>query len=187
MTMLVSGNKNYGLASHLAERWPEAEFWSRSSNGKDLTSSVVQQEFAERSLDFSVYISCSSLQGFAQTSLLCRVAEQWEKTKKTGHIIVLGSIADHTTKGNLKNYALEKKALREYCRQMSLMAQSLENPAGFKICYLATGHLNTPRKMIRFGDSPHIEGRDVVSSIEWILSQPSHLFISELTLAPVLV
>lgn len=183
--MIVSGNKNYGLASKLAQKWPEAVFWSRSTNQKDLTLPSIQSEFAQQSLDYPIYISCSSLSGFSQTTLLEKVANLWIAHKKSGHIIAVGSVADTTTKGNAKTYAVEKKSLKLYCQQLSLMIQGLNDPPKFKVCYLSLGHLNTPQKIEKHGQVPHLEHTDVIRAIEWILQQPEPLFVSEMTMAAI--
>lgn len=185
---IVSGNENYGLASHLKKRWPKSEFWSRSTNNKDLSLHEVQQLFAIKSIEYSIYVSCSSLEKFAQINLLKEVVDTWREHNHAGHILVLGSAADATTKGNSKTYAVEKKALRAYCRQLCFMIQgdSPEKSLPFRISYISVGHLNTPKKRERHGDIPHLECEHVVQSLEWILTQPISINISELSIDPVI-
>ena len=48
--MLITGNKEYGLAKSIAKLYPDAKFLSRSS-GYNLGKQEVRQQVAEESLE----------------------------------------------------------------------------------------------------------------------------------------
>ncbi|MCJ8277260.1 MAG: hypothetical protein HRT44_01815, partial [Bdellovibrionales bacterium] len=118
--IMVSGNKNYGLANALSKIFPNADFYSRSTSETDLARYEVREEFAEKSLDYDIYISCSCLSQFRQTLLLEKVYKKWHENNKKGQIICLGSTADTPVKATGWVYPIEKKALRAYCKNLSM-------------------------------------------------------------------
>jgi short-subunit dehydrogenase len=180
MKVLIAGNPEYGLAQALSQKF-NAEFASRSHGNWDLSNSEKQKEFAQKSLNYDVVISVSCLWGFNQTNLVQEVATSWMKNKKAGHLIALGSSADTPVKGTTWVYPAEKKALRAYCRQVSQMVSSNDD-VKFKMTYLSPGNMHTPKQDEKIPDAPKLECHDVVSVIEWLLTQPQYVNISELCL-----
>jgi hypothetical protein len=181
--ILVSGNPSYGLAASLNHRFPEAEFASRSS-GYDLTTDTDRHRFAERSLNFDVYISCSSLHSFAQTLLLKEVVTLWEEKKHGGYIIVLGSSADTPIKGTVWLYPIEKKGLRSYCRNLSqrVLGGKGSSSNNIRMTYLSCGNLNTPQAEQKYPDENKIDCAKIAEIIDWLLTQPEDINFSELCL-----
>ena len=97
MKILISGNRNYGLAKELTSFYPEATFLSRST-GADLTQPEGQKICEDLILDHDVFINCSALWKFNQTILLDQVYKSCVKNNHFPHIICIGSTTDRVKK-----------------------------------------------------------------------------------------
>lgn len=183
--IIVSGNPEYGLARALSTVFHNIEFFSRSSQGFDFSEEKFRREFAIRSLGYDVYVSCSSLENFDQALLLESVALAWQRESKAGQILVLGSLLESFVNERVDLYSVHKKALRALCRRLSLNAVCVSDQprATFKITYLSTGYLDTPGPM---GEGKvKISCQYVAGVIDWVLSQPPHVNVSEILLEPI--
>jgi hypothetical protein len=184
--MIVSGNGEYGLASAIKEKYPEAMFASRSNDWK-LQKEDDQDRFAKETLNHDVYISCSTLHSFNQVKLLEKVINAWVENEHAGRIVVMGSSADTPVKGTKWIYPIEKKALKAYCRNLGNLCSGghSEKPINFRITYLSVGHLNT----IKANDKhPYVDKLDlnyVTEVISWLLAQPLTVNINEMSIDPV--
>lgn len=180
LKILVAGNPEYGLAKTIKEKFPDADFVSRSYGGFDLSIPSTQREVAEKAMDYDVFIAVSCVWRFAQTEYVQEVAKRWLE-RKTGYIIALGSSADTPVKGTAWMYPAEKKALRAYCRQLSQLSAG-ENDCGLKVTYLSPGNLHTPKQDEKMPNVPKLDLEYVVDVIDWLLHQPDYVNISELCL-----
>lgn len=185
-SILVSGNPNYGLAQKIQELMPESNFCSRSS-GYDLSQHKDMERVADLSLQYDVYISCSCLSQFRQVQLLEVIYHRWLKHQHHGQIIVLGSTADTPVKGTHWIYPIEKKALRAYCRNLSMAAlgSPQEAPSGIRVTYLSPGHLDTPKANAKHTNVKKLDCLYVAQLISWLIQQPPYINISELCLDPI--
>lgn len=181
MKILIAGNPDYGLAQAIKDKYPQAEFCSRTHNDWDLSIPSKQREFAELSMNYDVVISVSCIWKFNQTTLVQEVAKRWMEEKKLGYIIVLGSSADTPVKGTAWMYPAEKKALRAYCRQIS-QAVAGENDIPFKMTYLSPGNMHTLKQDEKMPDTPKLDTSYVADVIKWLINQPNYINISELCL-----
>lgn len=185
-SIVVSGNSTYGLGKSLYKVFPDAKFCSRR-NGFDFLKSQDRYLFAESTLAHSVYISCSGLEGFAQTLLVESVYRAWEKNNHHGHIIAIGSSADTPVKGVVTVYPIEKKSLRAYMRNLSqrVLGGHGSRSNQIRTTYLSPGYLNTPAIEEKH---PHIRKLDcdyVAEVIAWLLQQPKSVNLSEISLDPI--
>jgi NAD(P)-dependent dehydrogenase (short-subunit alcohol dehydrogenase family) len=186
LTPIISGNAHYGVGEALAKVFPQAVFASRST-GFDFDRPEDRARFAEISLGHSVYISCSALHQFRQTLLLQKVFDTWLSAQHQGHLVVLGSSADSVVKGTPWVYPAEKKALRAFCRNLSLMSLGGHGhkPSGIRITYLSPGYLNTPNANAKHPNIQKIDCSYIASLVQWVLLQPEHVNVSELCLDPI--
>ncbi len=186
-TVVVSGNREYGLAKALEKVFPTAQFYSRSQNNFDLSKYDDRIKFAELSLNYDVYISCSCLSQFRQTLLLEKVYKKWREVHKKGYIICLGSTADTPVKGTEWIYPIEKKALKAYCRNLSLasLGGHGNKPSGIRITYVSPGYLDTPKANEKHPDIKKINLNYLAETILWLTQQPPQVNISELALDPI--
>ncbi|MFN8792019.1 MAG: hypothetical protein ACK5Y2_11245 [Bdellovibrionales bacterium] len=185
--ILIAGNPNYGLAAAYRRRWPGATFASRSAGGYDLTTFEAQTKLANESLNFDVFISCSCLHNFHQVILVKAVIELWKERGHPGHLIAIGSTADTPVKGESKLYPIEKKALRDYCRNLSFMALGGHGakPPGFRVTYITPGYVSTPSMNRKFAHVDKLEPDYLAEVTEWVIQQPSSVNISQLSLDPI--
>lgn len=185
-SILIAGNPEYGLAQSINEQWKELNvrqmtFKSRSVSNTDLTSVHEQKEFAKLSLEYKTTILVSCMWGYEQVKLAERIAKQWIEHKHDGYLIVLGSSADTPVKGSAWSYPVEKKALRAYCRQLSQISAG-ENEYKFKVTYLSPGNMHTPKQDEKMPGAVMLDTEYVAGILEWLVTQPEHVNISELTL-----
>lgn len=173
MSILMTGNPNYGIAEAFSKRHTYADFMSRS-NRYDLTTEEGQEALVSASLDYGVFINNSALNNFAQTTILSKVANRWRNVQKAGHIINIGSTIDTTTKGQNSIYQQEKKALLELSKQISLLSVWAED-VRFRNTHISFGSLKTPKVIEKFEDSRNlIDLITVINMIDWIMySGPS--------------
>lgn len=184
--ILITGNKEYGLAQALAEKFPHADFYSRSNSDYDFNEFDKRNDFAKLSLDYDIFINNSALSSFRQTLLLQKVYSTWVEHEKKGQIISFGSTADTPVKGHQWLYPIEKKALRSLSRNLSLASLGGQSePTGIRITYLSMGYLQTPKVEIKHPHAKKIELQYITNTVEWILNQPEHININEISLDPI--
>lgn len=186
--IIVSGNKNYGLAKVLYEKFPKADFYSRSNGGFDFLREECCNEFAVESLNYDVYISCSYIPYFGQTNLLRRVYEQWSVERKKGRMIVFGSTADWGTR--VWYYPTEKRALRDFCRRYGSSGSGggpdLYPGNGILITYIAPGMIDLPRQREKYGEEmAKVDPYYLAGIVKWIMEQPENLNIYDISMDPV--
>ena len=187
-SIIVSGNKHYGLGKSLYKKFPDASFFSRSNGDYDFMKNECMEKFAKASLDYDVYISCSYLPYFQQTLLLGKVWKYWNEAKKRDQMIVLGSTADWSTK--MWFYPTEKKALKDFCRRYGGAASGggpqLYPGNGIRITYVAPGMLDLPRQHEKHGhDLAKLDTDYLCGVIEWLIQQPRNVNIYDISMDPV--
>lgn len=185
--IIISGNKEYGLAKALFEKFPDARFISRTNENYDLAKFDTRDEFAKISLDYDVFINCSALSNFRQTLLLQKVYQVWLENSKKGQIISFGSTADTPVKGTQWMYPIEKKALKSFCRNLSMasLGGHGSEPSGIRITYLSMGYLATPNVEKKHPQVRKIDTGYIANLVEWVLSQPENVNLSEITIDPI--
>ena len=178
--MLVVGNKEYGLAKSLHKIYPDAHYLSRTT-GYNMAKKDVRELAAKDSLNHDVVILVSALGDFSQVLLVETIAKEWIKNNHNGYLLAIGSSADTGVKGSKWIYPVEKKALRNYMRQLS-QGVSSDTPPDFKITYLSPGNLHTPRQDEKMPDTPKLDTDYVAGICKWLIEQPHNINISELCL-----
>jgi hypothetical protein len=178
--MIVAGNPSYGLAKSIKQIFPNAIFYSRSSNNCDLTTDSGRKDFSSNCIDHDVIIICSALWRFNQTLLLDSVYKQCTEHKKQPLIICIGSTVDRSKNGKTWLYGAEKKALRDYCNTLSMCGVWSGGP---RVTLISFGTLDNvqskhPNRICMSMDH-------AVSYIKWIVEQPSSLHINEISIDPI--
>jgi len=182
MKILITGNKNKGLAKVLYKHFSqnhEVECISREGL-MDLSTIKGREELTYGSIVFDVFINCSKLHSFNQTIILKKVWDRWMSTTNKGHIINIGSTVDTGLKGGSRLYTVEKVALRNLSRKLSLDATSGN---GIKVTYLSLGYLDTLG--VSFADKIKISLEEVCNTIQWILDFPVNVNINEISMDPI--
>jgi len=176
--MIITGNREEGVSAALAKLYPDAEFISRST-GYDFGKKLDMERCAEAVLDHDVFINCSALFRFSQTSLLDIVYKKCVLEKHWCHIINIGSTTDRVKKGGAWLYNAEKKALRDYSNTLGLTGVWASGP---KITYVSFGTLSNNQQ--KHPDRKCMDIDVAASYIKWIADQPKHLNINELSIDP---
>lgn len=181
MKIIIAGDGEYGLGGALRRRWPEAKFCSRKT-GYDLCQPEQWARLAEESLSFDVFISCSSLWRFHQSLLIAKVWETWKSQRKRGQMIHMGSTADTGLRGGTWMYPVEKSALKVLSRNL---AYSAVGDGEIRSTLLSPGYLNTPKVESKHPERKKIDPEYIVDIIDWLIRQPPHININEISLDPV--
>jgi NADP-dependent 3-hydroxy acid dehydrogenase YdfG len=176
--ILITGNKEFGLAKELYNLYPDAEFLSRTS-GYDLTSSEGQRRCAERVLKADVFINCSALWKFNQTVLLDTVYKKCTENNCRPYIICIGSTTDRVKKGGAWIYNAEKKALRDYCNTLGINGVWDNGP---KITLISFGSLSNVQ--LKHPTRKCLDISRAAIYIKWLLEQPTDICINEISIDP---
>ena len=148
MKILVSGNKDYGLAMGI-NHVMGGDYYS-TSNGYDFSKEEDQYGFVKKSLHYDVVIlNCHTKVAnlsYQQAKMMHKIYVSWLEEKKTGHLFGIGSITDHinTEQPWIKyiSYRAEKVALKNLCQTINHNRANVS--PGIKCTYLSVGHMHTP-------------------------------------------
>jgi hypothetical protein len=176
--ILISGNKNFGLAKELHKFYPDAWFASRE-NGYDLCKSNEQDAFAQYVTHYNTVIINSALWKFNQTVLLDKVYKKCVEENHRPHIITVGSTTDRVKNGKAWLYNAEKKALRDYSNTLALGGVWGEGP---KITYVSFGTLSNNQE--KHPDRKCLDISQAAVYIKWIIDQPDDICINEISIDP---
>tara|TARA_B100001287_G_scaffold276136_1_gene285921 strand:- start:3598 stop:4152 length:555 start_codon:yes stop_codon:yes gene_type:complete len=176
--MIITGNKNEGVAQALHKLYPDAEFISRET-GYDFGKKVDMERCAEAVLAHSTFINNSALFRFCQTSLLDIVYKKCALEGHKMHIINIGSTTDRVKKGGSWLYNAEKKALRDYSNTLGLSGVWSN---GCKISYISFGTLSNNQE--KHPDRKCMDIDVAASYIKWVVDQPSDMVINEISIDP---
>ena len=176
--ILISGNANFGLAQALHKIYPDATFCSRL-NDYELTNKKGREDFAQSSVLFDVIIVNAALWQFQQTVLLDAVYKALVEAKKQAHIVVIGSTTDRVKNGKAWLYNAEKKALRDYSNTLAIGGVWGTKP---KVSYISFGTLSNNAH--KHPDRRCMDIDVAVSYIKWLIDQPKHVNINEISIDP---
>lgn len=180
MKILITGNKEKGLAAAMSNSLVDhdVEFASRA-NGWELTRGDQQQTFAEKSLNYDVVILNSALWKFNQTLLLEAVYKKHKAEGRRTLIIAIGSTTDRVKKATDWLYNAEKKALRDYANSLGMTGVWDTNP---RVTLISFGTLSNVQE--KHPDRKTLPIQDAADYVKWIVEQPSHLHINEISIDP---
>ena len=176
--MIISGNREFGLANELHKIYPDAIFCSRKTH-YDLTKSNDQDRFAELSLSHDRIIINSALWKFNQTVLLEKVYKKCVENHHRPHIITIGSTTDRVKNGKAWLYNAEKKALRDYSNTLAISGVWGEAP---KVTYISFGTLSNNQE--KHPDRKCMDISQAAEYIKWIFDQPVNLHVNEISIDP---
>jgi len=185
--VLITGNRNYGLCQAICDMFDNNNYdyecasratgWSLDTNEEQLR---LANHFVDN--DFNVFINNSAMWKFHQVMI---AENMYNRTKDAGvhaQFIHMGSTADTGVKGRTWRYPTEKKALRNYNRDLTYMTMGGSN---IKTTLLSPGSLTTPSVMKKHPDRQLIDVEYIAEVILWLLSQPEYVNINEISLDPV--
>ena len=181
MKILIAGNPEFGLAQSLATELKEHDvtFVSRTTHGWDLTKAECQQQFATLAIGFDAVILCSALWKFNQTLLLEATYKKLKVLKKRTKIICIGSTTDRVKKSTEWLYNAEKKALRDFCNSLGITGVWGSGPL---VTLISFGSLSNVQD--KHPDRVCMPIEEAAEYVHWILKQPAHLHINEISIDP---
>ena len=177
--MIITGNPETGVAQALYKLYPEATYCSRNS-GYDLVETEGMEKFSQAAIQHDVIVLNSALWRFHQTVLLDTVYKSLKDAKKLAHIVVIGSTTDRVKNGKAWLYNAEKKALRDYSNTLSIGGVWSRMP---KVSYISFGTLSNNEH--KHPDRRCMAIDTAADYIKWIIDQPAHININELSVDPV--
>jgi hypothetical protein len=177
--IICTGNPDFGVASAIADRWPDTVFVSRTNWNYDLTQDSYKNKLAQKALSFDVFINCSALWQYHQTMLLDTVYKTAVLANHPLHIISLGSTTDRTVKGSDWQYQQEKKALQSTSNALGLKSIWAGGP---RVSYVSFGTLDN--NQAKHPDRRCMSLSEAVDCIEYVMQAPAHLCVNELSVDP---
>lgn len=184
MKVLLTGNREKDLAADLVPRLERAGFEvtcvSRST-GYDFEQVETISRLVKLSLEHEIFINCFAGYHFKAVVLAQKVFQKWlELGFSQRRILNIGSTTDRVRKGKMNLYHYEKLALRELSQGLSLIGVWENGP---KVSHISFGTMENRadkhqgRRALTFAE--------VSQTILWVLNQPTHLNVNELSLDPV--
>lgn len=176
--MIITGNKNKGIAKELFALYPTATFCSRET-GYDLVIKEGRERFANEATTHDIIIVNSALWQFQQTVLLDTVYQVLVSAEKPAHIVCIGSTTDRVKNGKAWLYNAEKKALRDYSNTLSISGVWSNTP---KVSYISFGTLsnNQEKHLTR----KCLDIYQAAQYIKWLIDQPRYVNVNEISIDP---
>jgi NADP-dependent 3-hydroxy acid dehydrogenase YdfG len=181
MKILITGNKEFGLAKSLALLYPDADFASRAT-GFDLTTRDGYKKLGIMAANYDVFINCSALHKFNQTLVLDYIYKTCQEMNHPIHIINVGSTTDRVKKATSWIYNAEKKALRDYSNSLSLTGVWDGGP---KVTLISFGSLSNVQA--KHPNRVCLDIDRAASYIKWVIDQPQDICINEISIDPLQV
>ena len=185
--ILITGNRNYGLCQAVCDMFDANDYeyecasretgWSLDTNEEQLR---LANHFVDN--DFNVFINNSAMWKFHQVMIAENMYNRTKYAVIHAQFNYMGSTADTGVKGRTWRYPTEKKALRDYNRDLTYMTMGGSN---IKTTLLSPGSLTTPSVMKKHPDRQLIDVEYIAEVILWLLSQPEYVNINEISLDPV--
>tara|TARA_B100000035_G_scaffold187960_1_gene160453 strand:- start:645 stop:1241 length:597 start_codon:yes stop_codon:yes gene_type:complete len=186
--ILITGNRDYGLCQAICNLFDNMDNISYStvsrSNGWALEKAEEQQRLAEYFVEnkYDIFINNSALWKFHQIMIAEQVYNKCKDAGHTAYLIHMGSTADTGVKGRTWRYPTEKKALRDYNRDLTYMTMGGSN---IKTTCVSPGSLTTASVMKKHPDRKLIDVEYIAEVILWLINQPDYVNINEISLDPI--
>lgn len=174
MKILCTGNADkISIAQAVKEKWSHTAHCVSRSTGWDLrlVDDTSQSKFKTLVSNYNVFINSSYVALGVQINLLQLVCNTWMELDVKGHIITIGSTAEHNN-GPFNAYVDDKLKLR----QMSLDLNAKTGITGVKTTYIILGGINNGHTNNLNFVSPH----SVVNVIDFVLNTPDQLALLQL-------
>ena len=186
--VLITGNRDYGMCKAICDEFDKYDSieYETASRATDwyLDKNEEQERLADYFIDgsFNVFINNSAMWKFHQVMIAEKLYEKAYKSGAHAQFIHMGSTADTGVKGRTWRYPTEKKALRDYNRDLTYMTQGGSN---IKTTCLSPGSLTTPSVIKKHPDRALIDVEYIAEVILWLLNQPEYVNINEISLDPI--
>ncbi len=180
--LVIGGSKGIGKA--IVDHF-EGDSVSRT-NGYDIRRSESRQEIAQKSLDYDVVVNHAYCGDFSQILMLKDLYQAWcDNRKEGGYLLNTGTIAtyrfDHKKKDDWWFYVSTKAGLDIFSNYMN-HGCSWNSDLRFRMTNIRPGMLDTEKSRQKPHFKNGIRGEDYCRLIEYLLSTPEDLMISEITM-----
>lgn len=188
--VLITGNRNYGLCEAICNEFDKHENidyeCASRSTGWTLDKNEEQERLAQYFVDegFNVFINNSAMWKFHQIMIAEHLYTKAHEDGVHAQFIHMGSTADTGVRGRTWRYPTEKKALKDYNRDLTYMAAGGSN---IKTTLISPGSLTTPSVIKKHPDRKLIDVEYIAEVILWLLQQPEYVNINEISLDPIQV
>jgi hypothetical protein len=185
--ILITGNRDYGLCQAVCDMFDEQNYTYECASrdtGWSLDKNEEQIRLAKHFVmdDFNVFINNSALWKFHQIMIAEHVYNAANVAGIKSQFIHMGSTADTGVRGRTWRYPTEKKAMRNYNRDLTYMAMGGSN---VKSTLLSPGSLTTESVMKKHPDRQLIDVEYIAEVVLWLLNQPEYVNINEISLDPI--
>lgn len=143
-------------------------------NGYPLESSL--EKIANSVIEFDIFIN-NAYDEYHQVTLLYKLYDRWKDQEKI--IFNISSIASDGNRFMCHPYSVHKAALDKACQQLQNVRESK-----LKIVNLRPGWVDTPMIKNKNIEAKKLEPMDITNIIFWIMNQPPHVYIKEISLIP---
>lgn len=179
--LVIGGSRGIGLSivNHF-----KGESISRS-NGYDITDSEERKKIAHLSLKYDVVVNHAYTGDFSQIWMLKELCSLWKEKEKEGYIINTGSMSSYRFNDRKDEkwwlMAAIKKGSDEFINYLSHGAVWRED-IKFRITNIIPGMLDTEKDRKKPHFKAGVRGEDYCQLLEYLLSTPKNLIISEVIL-----
>lgn len=177
-TMLIGAPISFG--ENIVNRF-NADTFSRR-NGYNINSEESRISIADKSLEYDTIILHTYTRQNGQFLTLQKVVDAWVENKKTGNIIVTGSIVSYFINHSKNNHSWEylayKTALDAYCKNISKRCVLGDFP--FKLTILKPGMMDTENSRKKPHFVKGLDGEIFCDLIQFILQLPKDVIIPEI-------
>ena len=179
--LVIGGSRGIGmeLVNHF-----KGDSLSRS-NGYDITNPDSRKKIAYLSLNYDVVLNHAYCGDFSQTLMLRDLCSLWIEEEKKGYIINTGSMSSYRFNDRKDERWWFMSAVKTgqdlYINYLSQGAAWREN-IKFRITNIRPGMLDTEKGRKKSHFKAGIRGKDYCQLIEYLLSTPEDLIVSEIVL-----
>lgn len=155
------------------------------ANGYDIKAALGREKIAKLSLNYNVVVNHAYAGDLSQLLMLREICLLWKEQGKRGYIIHTGSMSSYrfNDKKDEKWWlmAAAKKGSDEFVNYIS-QAAAWRKDIKFRITNIIPGMLDTPKDRKKPHFKAGITGKDYCQLIEYLLSTPENLIVSEVVL-----
>ena len=181
-TFLIIGGSR-GVGNDILKHF-KGDNVSRSS-GYDITDPITRKKIAQKSLDYDVIVNHAYSRDFSQTYLLKELCFLWQEKKKKGYIINTGSVSSYRFYSGKDEkwsfYSATKASSDQFINHFSHIVVR-GNEVKFRITNVRLGMLDSEKDRKKPHFKAGVKGKDYCQLIEYLLSTPENMIISEITM-----
>jgi hypothetical protein len=181
MKIGISGNRNKNLCKYISDALESAGhtiYCMSRETGFDFNDESTLQKCADAVMDCDIFINLYANKPFKQTRLAQLIWHTWNDARMTNkRIINVGSTQDNFRKQKTNIYHYEKLALKEWSNGFSIAGVYDGGP---KVTMISIGTL--ANKQDDNPDKKCLEMAEVANYFKWIIDQPSHININNISL-----